>query len=311
MRNEFRNLFIILVVSCMSLPSSSFAAGCGGGASNPLANIPNLAPTKPVPAPEIKPSNVPAATTVAAPAAPVFPLVGKVVWVKGKLSAIDPQKKVRDIGSNAPIYQHDVLETKDDSQAQIVFKDHTMMTLASNTKIYINKYEYKPEIKQGSAGESVMDLIEGGYRTVTGAIAKQNPSDYKVNTEVATIGVRGTDYTVNVKACKLLMKRNKGTPTVQNEKGELALSVNSPYASVEFNKAPLVVKTEPAIFKNPLPIVPATFTTDLPKIGSDKNEINIDKIVPENNPILPSGGGGGKICGPGSVSTGNFTVKIR
>lgn len=287
--------------------ASSIYAGCGAGGVNPLAQIPNLAPlpvVQPVKpkAPEITNNAVPA-TVVAAPQPPAA--VGKIVWVKGSIQAISPDKKVRDLASNAIVFSHDVLVTKKGGQAQVVFSDHTMMTLSENTTIYINKYDFKPEVKSGSAGKFVMDLIEGGYRTITGTIAKSNPPDYQVNTEVATIGVRGTDYAANVHACKLLMKNNKGTPVVHNEHGTLVLTKETPYASVDFNKAPIVIKTEPAIFKAPLPIVPATFVPPAQSTATVK-AIGVDAVKSEAG----GGGGGGKACGlPGS--TGEMTVKFK
>ncbi|MFA5938607.1 MAG: hypothetical protein WC809_04555 [Sinimarinibacterium sp.] len=39
-------------------------------------------------------------------------------------------------------------------------------------------------------------LLKGGFRTVSGLIGKGNPDEYRINTPVATIGIRGTDYWV-------------------------------------------------------------------------------------------------------------------
>jgi hypothetical protein len=39
-------------------------------------------------------------------------------------------------------------------------------------------------------------LLKGGFRAVSGAIGSADPAEYRVNTPVATIGIRGTDYWV-------------------------------------------------------------------------------------------------------------------
>jgi hypothetical protein len=44
----------------------------------------------------------------------------------------------------------------------------------------------------------LLDLVKGGMRAVTGAIAQRRPEAYKVRTPVATLGVRGTEYYLRI-----------------------------------------------------------------------------------------------------------------
>jgi len=39
-----------------------------------------------------------------------------------------------------------------------------------------------------------MELVRGGFRTITGYIGHKNKRNYRVKTSVATIGIRGTHY---------------------------------------------------------------------------------------------------------------------
>lgn len=123
-------------------------------------------------------------------------VVAKVVWVKGELKAVTPTNEVRILNKASVIYLHDTLMTETNSQAQIVYSDNSLMVFAPNTKLFIDKYEFNPKSKKKSVGKSVMKLVQGGFRAITGLIGKANPDDYTVNTPVATIGVRGTDYMV-------------------------------------------------------------------------------------------------------------------
>ena len=126
--------------------------------------------------------------------------VGRVVWVKGdSFKAIMPNKEERLLQKTSVIYLQDRLVTNDNTKAEIVFTDNTIISFNINTNFLVDNYSFKPKDKKGSVGKSVMRLIEGGFRTITGLIAKNNPSDYTVNSPVATIGVRGTDYTVQLK----------------------------------------------------------------------------------------------------------------
>lgn len=307
--------------------SQGMFAACGGGGGpavpSPLEKIGQLAATNPAainnyippppPAPKQTPltieNKVPEATPKLVTVAAQKPLpVGKVVWVKGSFKAVympdmyAKNKKVRDLKKDSIVFQNDLLVTTDSSQAQVVFSDHTMMTFKEKTVLYVQKYNYSPEVKEGkSVGSSVFSLIEGGFRTITGAIAKKNPDDYQVSTDVATIGVRGTDYAANFRGCKLLMKFNSGTPFVKNQQGSLTLTAASPYAAVEINKAPIVLKSEPSEFKVNLQIVPANFSPQ----SLPKTEIN--KII---GGLQQPGGGGGGACVPGS-SGGGFIINFK
>jgi hypothetical protein len=72
------------------------------------------------------------------------------------------------------------------------------MYLKPDSAIRITEYVMKSAFEKGS--RSIIDLIKGGLRKITGAIAANPLSDYRLNTGVVTIGVRGTDFVV--KLCK-------------------------------------------------------------------------------------------------------------
>ena len=184
--------------------------------------------------------------------------VGRVVWIKGTLRAIMPNKEERILQKTSIIYEHDELHTAENSQAQIVFTDNTLMTFRADTKFYINHYEYaiKPDKKTHSVGKYVMDLVEGGFRTITGLIAKNNPSDYRVNTPVATIGVRGTDYTVYVKNGEIYVGYYEGSPCITGgTKQELCLTPTAPYAYIpQGTSVPVPLTEQPAVFQEKLEI---------------------------------------------------------
>jgi hypothetical protein len=190
--------------------------------------------------------------------------VGRVVWVKGVLKAVMENNEERILQKTSLIYEKDTLITDQGSQAQIVFTDNTLMTFREGSKFVISQYSYKPSNQGGSVGKYVMSLIEGGFRTITGAIAKSNPSDYQVNTPVATIGVRGTDYAIYLNHGELYVGYYTGKPCVRNNGGkqeELCLDPQNPYGYVQsVNIAPVPVNQRPEVFREKLEIVPAHIT---------------------------------------------------
>jgi hypothetical protein len=76
--------------------------------------------------------------------------------------------------------------------AQLRFSDGGMLSLRANSELKIDAYSYQGE--RDTASSSVLQLLKGGLRAITGAIARLNRSGYSVVTPTATIGVRGTDF---------------------------------------------------------------------------------------------------------------------
>lgn len=138
--------------------------------------------------------------------------VGEVVWVKGNLRAVMPNQEERNLQSKSVIYQADELKTDSSSTAQLVFIDGALLTLKSGTDFKINQYDYSAK---KSVLKSLTELIEGGFRTITGLVAKNAPEKYEMNTPVATIGVRGTDYSALYQDGVLYIRRYAGKPCVR------------------------------------------------------------------------------------------------
>lgn len=177
--------------------------------------------------------------------------IGRVVWVKGTLAAVMQNGEKRDLKRTSIIYLHDTMVTDEKSQGGIVLTDRTLMTFKENTKMSLDKYDFKPDEKKGSFAANV---AQGGFRTITGIIGKQNPDDYEVKTAVATIGVRGTDYQLVVWKGKTYVGNYKGKPCLTNrptdptKKGkEVCLDGKNKYGAVEDpNADPVAMETAPA-----------------------------------------------------------------
>lgn len=186
-------------------------------------------------------------------------IVAKVVWVKGVFSAISPDQKTRALKKADPIYLNDTLTTDPQAKAQIVFTDNALMTFVPGTEFYVKEYKMAPDGKDGSY---IMNLLKGGFRTITGLIAKANPEGYKVITPVATIGVRGTDYSVYLKDGELLIARHAGKPCVTSDNKEastLCLDAKTKYAKAAEGEAPVPLEQRPDEFNQISQIDNVTF----------------------------------------------------
>jgi len=116
---------------------------------------------------------------------------GQVVHLSGTLSAQRPDGTIRILGRGSEINVGDTLTTQADSYGQLGFSDGSTMTMRPNTRMKLEAYQFNKE--QPDADNAFFRLLKGGLRTATGLIGKRgNMNAYKIGTQVATIGVRGS-----------------------------------------------------------------------------------------------------------------------
>jgi hypothetical protein len=113
--------------------------------------------------------------------------VGAVV-VQAALGNQPGQAKVGD-----PIYRGDIVATGPDGQVGIVFTDGTAFDLASNARMAMTEFVYDPN---STSNSTLLSLSKGTFTFVAGKIAKTG--DMKIDTPVATMGIRGTTPHVEI-----------------------------------------------------------------------------------------------------------------
>lgn len=137
---------------------------------------------------------------------------GQVLMVAGQAVAKGADGQARTLERRSPIYVGDTLTTGSKSQTQIRMKDGAMIALGADAEFAVKTYSYK---KTGDAKDgAVLSLVKGGLRTVSGQIEK---SSYKLQTPVATLGIRGTAYDVYVNP-------TDGSTTVILHEGEVEVT---------------------------------------------------------------------------------------
>ncbi len=91
------------------------------------------------------------------------------------------------------VYQGDTIVTDKQSVCVVVLKDQSSLTLGAITKLVIDKSVYDPA---ENTRESLFSMLWGKVRYVVRKIASTGQEDFKVNTPMATLGVRGSDFVV-------------------------------------------------------------------------------------------------------------------
>jgi hypothetical protein len=87
----------------------------------------------------------------------------------------------------------DTITTGEQGRAQLRFSDGGFIALHANSKFSVNGYV---DAKDGGKDQFLVSLVTGGMRAITGLIGKRNPSNYKVITPTASIGIRGSGFNV-------------------------------------------------------------------------------------------------------------------
>lgn len=115
--------------------------------------------------------------------------IGEVVFAKGAVSAKSKDGAIRVLGKAFPIYQGDIITTGSKSFSVIKMIDDSRISIRPNTVFSFEDYSFNK-----GRDSAVMRLFKGGLRAISGLISKRNPEVFKLNTSVATIGIRGTEF---------------------------------------------------------------------------------------------------------------------
>ena len=118
-------------------------------------------------------------------------IVGQVVISIGGMQA-DNRGTQRALERRSPILKGDTITTAERAYTQIRMKDGALISLRPKTRLRIVDYNFNGT--QDGSERSFMELLAGGFRTITGYIGHLNKQNYRVKTTVATIGIRGTHY---------------------------------------------------------------------------------------------------------------------
>jgi hypothetical protein len=89
----------------------------------------------------------------------------------------------------------DVIVTGADGSAGITFSDNSLVSVGPNSVFAIDKYNFDSTTH---VGEFEGNLKKGRLAAISGKMVKQSPESMKIRTPSAIMGVRGTEFVVQV-----------------------------------------------------------------------------------------------------------------
>ena len=126
-------------------------------------------------------------------AGPLWASIGNVDKLEGK-GVVDRNKEDITLEKELPIEQYDTVKTGN-GKVGILFVDDTRVDVTQHSKLIIDEFVYDPNTKKGKLNLSAK---LGTIKYASGQIAKTSRQDIVITTPTATIGVRGTDFSMTI-----------------------------------------------------------------------------------------------------------------
>ena len=135
--------------------------------------------------------------------------VGKVASVTGKVVIVHadgPQGYLAEV--NHALYEKDLLVTREQARATIELNDGSRIALAEVTRLIIDRSVYDPSV---GSRESFLEMSLGKARFWVRKIIGAKRSAFRVKTETAIAGVRGSDFVIQATRLATIVTALKNT----------------------------------------------------------------------------------------------------
>jgi len=181
--------------------------------------------------------------------------VGVVADSQGKVVAVDKTQISRKLSKGKPVYLGDKVITGEQGSVRLKMIDNAVLELRCFSIMVIEQYALNSVSRS-----SILNLLQGSLKKVTGQIGKLKEDVYQLKTPIASVGVRGTEYALRVfqsKGCGgtidaddgLYLEVIKGLVEVHNVAGREVIAKGET-AYVALPKAvPQKVKIKPGVIK--------------------------------------------------------------
>lgn len=191
----------------------------------------------------------------------------RVEFTFGDVSAVAADGGVRVLVQGDTVEEGDTVRTNE-GRVQLRFTDGGFVALHTRTVFRIDQYRWGG-VNNGSE-RSFFSLIEGGLRTITGMLAKHNRKAYRMTTKLAVLGIRGTEYTMQLNG-GLTGSVAEGEIEVCNAAGCLAVPSGQSYHVIDANTKPILSNKQTAL---PPPPPPRKTTVVGGAIGGESGSVS-------------------------------------
>ena len=179
----------------------------------------------------------------------------KADFVSGPVMAIGADGVQRPLPKGGEVRSGETVATGE-GRAQLNFTDGSVVSLQPKTEFRVDEYSF---VEADNASEKgFFSLLKGALRTITGKIGRGKKAAYKMSTVVATIGIRGTEYsarldnglTASTIAGEIEVCNNGGCTIVRKGESVFAADSNTKpdYTNIQAGLPPAEPPTDPNLF---------------------------------------------------------------
>ena len=94
-----------------------------------------------------------------------------------------------------PVLEKDRIVVSAEGSAGVTLRDDTRISLGPRSTLVINGFSFDSKTQEGNVDTSI---LRGTMRYVTGLVGRLSPASVRVATATATVGIRGTDFIIEV-----------------------------------------------------------------------------------------------------------------
>src|SRR6202158_4372740 len=177
--------------------------------------------------------------------------------VEGIVTVIDGkgQSRIPHVGDT--VEEGDTISTGGDGELQMLTDDQGVIAVRPNTRMKAEAYRANGDAED----TSVISLLSGTFRSITGWIGTFNRNNYQIKTPTAAIAIRGTDheplYIPEPGGSEQLAappgtydKVNSGSTAIRNNAGEVVVNPKEVgFAPHDAKSAPQISKAIPHFYR--------------------------------------------------------------
>lgn len=127
------------------------------------------------------------------PGGPPKPQAGILKNVRGDVQLRAESGAMRPASPGDAVDTAERLVTGPESGASVVLRDGTTLVVGPASQLDLKQFQFDATTQDGNL---LVSLLRGSLRLITGLIGKLHPEAIRVETQTATIGIRGTDFIV-------------------------------------------------------------------------------------------------------------------
>ncbi|MDY0136411.1 MAG: FecR family protein [Thiomicrospira sp.] len=120
--------------------------------------------------------------------------IGHVQLIIGKGASYENTEGKHKVVENQPLHEGDIIFTDEHTHLHLKMNDQAYLAVHPNTRVEIICYKTNDQTPPCMK----FNLISGQIRKISGQTSKQNPESFRLNTPIAAVGVRGTDFITRV-----------------------------------------------------------------------------------------------------------------